>query len=122
MIKKLIATVEPLLPLTIRYAEWQDPVLSLIGDNWSFNTTSTWRVVDDIKLVAGSDDVSAQEAANLLQGMEVVSCEPMSAAPVLDPRFVLKNGFKLEVFSATATEPWVLAFKGGPTFVASPSA
>jgi len=121
MIEKLIAAINPRLPLTILRAEWCDPVLSLIGADWTFNTTSSWRLIDGSKLVAGSEDQLASEAVSALAGVEMVRCEPMSVSPLLDPRFLFGNGLKLEVFSATATEPWVLSLKGGPTFVASPS-
>lgn len=121
MIKDVIAAIGPRLPLTLKRAEWNDPVLTLIGNDWTFNTTSSWRIVDDSKLLAGSEDKSAHEAVNALAGIEVVLCEPMSTTPTLDPRFVFSNGWKLEVFSATATEPWVLSLGKGTLFVASPS-
>lgn len=114
--------MESHLPLTILDVEWNDPVLSLMGANWSFNTTSTWRLVDESRLIAGSEDELAQNAIKMLVGIDIVRCEPMSISPALDPRFILKNGFRLEIFSATATEPWVMSLKDGPIFVASPSA
>lgn len=122
MLKKFIASMESHLPLTILDVEWNDPVLSLMGANWSFNTTSTWRLVDESRLIAGSEDELAQNAIKMLVGIDIVRCEPMSISPALDPRFILKNGFRLEIFSATATEPWVMSLKDGPIFVASPSA
>ena len=122
MIQNLIATLKQRLPLTIVEALWSDPVLSLVGHDWSFNTTSTWRLVSEHRLLSGSEDDNAQDAIKSLVGVEIVACEPMSSSPALDPRFILANGARLEVFSATATEPWVLKLSDGPTYVASPSA
>ena len=121
MISNLIATLSRILPLSIERAEWSDPILSICGGGWSFNTTSTWRLVDEDKLISGSEDESSKNAIKGLVGLDIVRCEPMSSTPTLDPRFVYKNGLKLEVFSATVTEPWVFSLRDGPTFVASPS-
>lgn len=122
MINDLIKSVEKSLPLKIERAEWNDPVLSIGGSGWSFNTTSSWRIVNQSCLVTGCEDDAASEAAAKLKGCIIRSCEAMSVEPALDPRFILSNGTKLEVFSATAVEPWVMRLPGDePIFVASPT-
>lgn len=122
MIDDLIKSVARYLPLRIERSEWRDPVLSIGGANWSFNTTSSWRVVNDLHLIVGSEDDLVSEVITSLIGADIESCEPMSKNPDLDPRFILSNGTKLEIFSASGFEPWVLRLPGDePTIVATPS-
>ena len=122
MIDDLIKIISRHLPLRIERSEWNDPVLSIGGENWSFNTTSSWRVVNNSRLIAGAEDNLASEVITTLIGTDIEFCEPMSKNPNIDPRFVLSNGTKLEIFSASGFEPWVLSLPGNePTIVANPS-
>lgn len=51
-----MAAANRLCPLTIDSLDWSDPVLTLIGSNWSISTTSAWRVVRDYAFVVGVYD------------------------------------------------------------------
>jgi hypothetical protein len=110
-----------ILPCTLLKADWQDPVLVLRGDDWTFSVMTPWRVVGGGGLQFGSDDVEPITVAELLNGNQIIECRPQSTLGPVDPAFVFASGHSLEVFSVGPVEPWVLRLGDVGVFVASPT-
>jgi hypothetical protein len=107
--------------LVVEAAHWDDPTLVLRGPSWSFQTTSSWRVVTGAILHTGFEDEEAPEAIRHLVGRILIRCRPLLPPLPVDVRLEFDNEMALEVFTATAFEPWVFRLPAGPVLVASPS-
>lgn len=121
-LKEIIASTSAFLPLKIKSIEWINPVFNIIGEGWNFSTLSGWRIVNNGKLICGSEDRMADEAINQLSTLSIISIEIQSDHLPEDPVFKFENGYKLEIFSAMFFEPWVFRVpsKNAPLYVASP--
>ena len=108
-------------PLAIEAADWSDPVLVISGPQWSLSCTSAWRLVVAERLVAGGEDPSAVRQVEALAGRTVVRCEALTSPALGDLRLRLDDGRALEVFVATAVDPWVLQLPRGAILVPSPA-
>jgi hypothetical protein len=109
------------LPLSINRAEYSDENLSIGGPEWSFNSTSPWRLLADNRLVVGSYDENSYASVANLAGRQIVGAEAQGVRGSMDPSFELDDGAVLEVFSCHFLEPWVLRLPQEPIVVASPS-
>lgn len=121
MIDNLIAAAQRLLPLRIREVEWNDPVLTMGGPDWSLSTLSSWRVVMDGRLTYGWSQPDAGDRVWDLCGLSIVGIEAQSTSAPVDPTFHLSDGARFEVFSDNAVDPWVLRLSE-VTIVGDPSA
>ena len=121
MIESVIAAAQASLPLRVDEVSWGDPVLSIGGQGWNFNSLSAWRLRDAEKVLAGCSDRDAAKALERLVGLSVVRVFPQSAALIVDPAFEFSDGTVLEVFGTDTFEPWTLHLPSGQVFVASPS-
>ncbi len=120
MIRRLSLALNTLFPLMIKEASFADPALTLSGDNWSFSTSSAWRVVNGGVLEFGWSDVTSPDRVWDLCGQAIVAVAPQSPLMRGDPAFELSSGMWLEVFSDHAIDPWLLRLPS-MTFVGSPS-
>lgn len=121
MIKEIIKDIKQPMSLIVDYTEWSDPVLSFGGNNWSFYSVSSWRVIVNNKLdFACYDSVAEEKLKNFLNN-NIISLEIQSDHLPSDPIFVFSNGCKLEIFSVTYLEPWVFGFHPHIVYVGSPS-
>lgn len=120
MIDALLKNLARALPLTIDSVEWNDPVLIIGGDGWSFAIHSPWRVVSSSALEFGCWDRTAVTRVADLQQLTIIGVCRQGARLAVDPAFALSNGQFLELFSVDAVEPWVLRVEGR-VYVASPS-
>jgi len=120
MIDHLGASMQPLLPLKIHEAEWNDPALTISGSGWSISTTSSWRVVENSKLVFGWSQPDAADLVWDLCGKSIVDVGTQSSLAPVDPVLHLSDGSAVEIFSDNATDPWVIRLPG-VTIVGDPT-
>lgn len=105
----LIEQINNESPLVIDHASFKSENLSLYGDNWSFNTTSAWRILTDEVICLGCFDNDAEdEIGELLIGKTIVSCRFSNDQKRLDLKLLLNTDEVIEVFSTFAYENWVL--------------
>jgi hypothetical protein len=96
---------------------YDDYNLSLIGKGWSLNTTSAWRIIISDKLFGVNDSESIKILQSLI-GLEIKYVEPLGDLN-LDFTIVLENKAKIQIFSTTYFEPWIIRIEGLETIVAS---
>jgi len=121
MIDELVSAMVPMLPVKIQEAEWNDPVLTVSGPNWSLYTLCSWRVVTGGRLLYGWSQPDAADRVSDLCGLSVVEVGVQSTSAPVDPVFHLSDGSRLEIFGDNAVEPWVLHL-AKTTIVGSPTA
>ena len=121
MLQPLLHCLRQLLPLTIAFVKWEDPLLSLQGPDWDFHTTSAWRVISDTIVVYACWDNDVSHKLQGLMNQEIIGVEVQSSMIEVDPVFILSHGQRLEIFSTETFEPWVMHLPSGEVFVASPS-
>lgn len=101
------------LPLKIREVQWNDPTLTLAGNEWSFSLTCPWRVVGPRGLQFAWSDPEVEDHVWDLVGAEVVAAEPQPGAGLYDPVLRLTGDLVLEVFCDTGLDPWTLHLPDG---------
>ena len=122
MIPSWVGQIAAACPLEIRSIDWQDPQLTIGGDNWYFNTVTPWRILASTGvLLLGSGDEGFETGLRGLIGKSVVDCLPASLGAKIDSCFRLSDGTSLEVFSDCALEPWTMRLPVPPQLVASPT-
>ncbi|HEX9056571.1 MAG TPA: hypothetical protein VF818_03480 [Ktedonobacterales bacterium] len=120
MIEHLRHELGPMLPLTIKMAESADGALTLVGDGWTFNSVSAWRVIKGGLLDFGWSSENAPELVRGLVGLSIVSVASQSPLMRGDPAFELSDGQWLEIFSDHFLDPWVMHLPN-IIFVGSPA-
>lgn len=121
MMTEIIRNIAVFLPLSIDLIEWNDPCLTLVGKNWNFFTTSSWRIIESNKLICGCYDNDAFKTLNEIKNLDIISIDIQSNHLLADPIFLISNGYKLEIFSTIFFEPWTFNFSSGIVYVSSPS-
>lgn len=121
MIRKICEKGKLFLPLKIEVISWNDPELLLYGERWSFNTLSSWRIVNNGRLLCGCYDESSKEIIEQLTDLSIVTIDPQTIDLPIDLAFGISNGYKLEIFSTSYYEPWTLGLPNEPLYVACPS-
>lgn len=96
------------LPLTIREAEWADPVLTLAGEGWSLAASCPWRVTSNSGLEISDSHPDAVDLVWELVGVSVRAAQPQNNGALVDPRFILSNDTVLELFSTFSSDAWTL--------------
>jgi hypothetical protein len=121
MINDLRTSLSALLPLRIDGLEFNDPVVVLIGANWSLSIVCPWRLTRGGALVASIEDPSAEAHLRDVVGGAITDVIPQSAGGASpDPVFVFADGARLELFSDTDLDPWVMRLPD-KTFVGAAS-
>lgn len=121
MIEELRASVSALLPLRVAELEFNDPVVVLTGPNWSLSIVCPWRLTRGGALVTSIEDPSAEARLRELVGGSIVDVVAQSSGEASgDPVFVFADGARLELFSDTDLDPWVIRLPD-KTFVGSAS-
>jgi hypothetical protein len=121
MFEKFIYEIREFLPLKITLAEWNDPLLTILGYNWNFNTMTEWRVCDNSKVIKACYDDESSNFIRNLNGLNIIKVNCQSGPPVIDPVFEFSNGLFLQIFSTSAIEPWKFQLPNNKMFIASPT-
>ena len=102
----LIQEMNALAPFEVKEVSWDGISLAIVGDGWSFATTSPWRFSDAGKYLFGSEDTS----------LAPVTCLEQKAIShfhyALDLEFEFSDTSKLSVFCCTNNEAWIFRAKG----------
>ncbi|WP_271409608.1 hypothetical protein [Pseudomonas sp. Q1-7] len=105
------------LPFYIKSVEWDGDVLIISGENWSFTTTSAWRVSKDKELQFACWDDGADVRIEELIGLSVVNMSWISDAQPIDPSVVFSDGRRLDVFCSSLYEPWVISLPDNNIYI-----
>jgi hypothetical protein len=108
-------------PLHVDWIAWEAPTLVFRGKNWSFSCTSTWRLVNVEHMIVGCEDGASEQMTELISRGRIIRCEALTSLIVGDVRLVFANGLALEVFVASAVDPWVFRLPDGPAIIPSPT-
>jgi len=102
----LIQEMNALAPFEVNEVSWDGVSLAITGDEWSFATTSPWRLSNAGKYLFGSEDMSPA----------AVTCLKQKAISrfhyALDLEFEFSDASKLSVFCCTDNEAWIFRAKG----------
>lgn len=109
------------LPLKIESIQCNDPILVLIGMDWSIALMAPWRILLDGKMIAWGDKPDPAQLEPLLSGNAIIGCDFQGKYSQLDPVLVLDSGHVFEIFSSSPLEPWIVQLDGNRTYVAEPS-
>lgn len=102
---KLASAAQPLLPLRIQTVEFQDPMVTVIGERWSLVLLGPWAWTRAGAVeVDWRDDVAEHRVWDLC-GKDVVGVVPGTAEPAIS--FRLSDGSSLSALpDATTYEQW----------------
>jgi hypothetical protein len=121
MIDERRASVSVILPLRVDELEFSDPVVVLAGPNWSLSIVCPWRLTRKSVLVTSIDDPGAEARLRELVGASIIDVVSQSSGGAsADPVLVFADGARLEIFSDTDLDPWVMRLPD-KTFVGSAS-
>lgn len=91
-------------PRKIDEVLWNDPVLTLIGNDWTFNTVSSWRCFEGPQLIGGYDSKNANETLSTFNGQETTMGVGESG---IDPEFRTIKSMVLQILVTNWFEPWI---------------
>lgn len=117
MIKEALFSINSKCPLIISEISWDEYNLNITGDEWTFNTVSSWRLINQLGLW-GHMDNEAIKYLNDLKNKSILKVRELNNS-VIDLEMVLSNETVLQVFSTTYFEPWIFRIENEQTFVAS---
>jgi hypothetical protein len=105
--------------LRIEAVQFDDPVVVLVGTEWSVSIVCPWRLMRGEAVVTSIDDPNAGASLNELVGIEIVDVISGASAEVSnDPVFILGDGTRLEILADTDLDPWTVRLSD-QTFVGS---
>lgn len=113
--------VRRFLPLHVESIEVNHGQFSLSGRDWGFNSVSPSRLTDGKRVLVNSADAGFADALKSLTDYDIVECAVQGVSIGCDPCFVFSNGVRLEVFSDTGLEPWIMKLPTAPYLVADPT-
>ncbi|SHF40666.1 hypothetical protein [Flavisolibacter ginsengisoli] len=116
MLNEIIDFYKNKFPLKIIVINWDEYILNICGEGWTFNTTSCWRIINQRGLY-GSDDKEVETYIKNLEGNFILKIEHLSNLKI-DLSFVLSDKTILQVFCSSYFEPWVFRIDNHKTFVA----
>jgi hypothetical protein len=119
--KNWVSSLAAACPLRIERTSWEDPILVLGGADWNFACTSTWRIANGERMLVGCEDPEAAHEVASLSGRVIDLCINPSWLGSGDLRLVLDDGRMIEIFVASAIDPWAFRIPG-LTIVPSPTA
>ncbi|WP_298837959.1 hypothetical protein [uncultured Salinicola sp.] len=111
---KLVANF---LPLCIKEIEWDGDSLIVSGDNWSFFTSSVWRVSRDKDMLFACLDDQVNTRIEELVGLSVVNISWIVSDQPIDPSLILSDGRRLDVFCSFRYEPWVMSLPNDNVYI-----
>lgn len=112
-----VKLVKSFLPLCIRKVEWDGDSLIISGDDWSFVTSSAWRVSQGKELLFACWDNEVETCAEGLAGLSVVNISWVASTQPIDPSFIFSDGKRLDVFCSSFFEPWVMNLPDNSVYV-----
>ena len=113
MVKELIKEFSNQQALEIEKIDWDEYNLFLGGNNWSLNTTSSWRIIFNSQLFGNSDSEISSKLESL-KGTKIVKILSFGDKD-LDFSLVLDNGSEIQFFCNSFFEPWI--FRIGDNFI-----
>jgi hypothetical protein len=113
----MIQSLSSLYPLLIKQSSWDEDVLTIVGDDWNFNTASAWRIAYGGKIQFACWDKEISDRLKELEGLSIVSLRPQGRYVQEDPVFELSDGRCLEIFSTDTVESWVFQIPDGKVYV-----
>lgn len=105
------------LPIKIERVLWDGNTLMLFSVGWSFQTESAWRVSKDGELLFACWDDDAPVLVSEFLGLSVLEVSWLVDNQPIDPCFKLSDGRVLNIFCSSSTEPWIMEFSNGATYV-----
>lgn len=121
MSEELRVAVAALVPLRLDGLEFNDPVVVLVGSNWSLSIVCPWRLTRGGALVTSIEDPGAEGRLRELVGTTIIDVTSQTSRGTAgDPVFVFADGARLELFADTDLDPWVMRLPN-KTFVGSAS-
>ncbi|MFB4392843.1 hypothetical protein [Pseudomonas sp. LS_1] len=112
-----MGSVLSFLPLCIERVEWDGDSLVVSGDDWSFSTSSAWRVSKGKELSFACWDEDAAACIEGLVHLSVIDFSWVRADQPIDPSFIFCDGRRLDVFCSFSSEPWVLRLPGDGVYL-----
>jgi hypothetical protein len=98
------------LPRMVRGIEFNDPVLSMHGEQWSLALMCPWRIDGPDRSYTWESETVEDDAWDLI-GHSIVAISSDSP-DIVDPVFVFDNDIRLTVRADTDLDPWVLRLPG----------
>lgn len=120
VIKEFYGVCKTIAPLKIVSVTWDFENLAIIGDNWTFKTSSGWRILNKEAMVYGSDDHEVVQVLEDLSNHAITEIKLQSSRFPIDPVILFDNNQKLECFSLNKIQSWSFFFPNGQVFIASP--
>lgn len=105
--------IERTLPLTIQTMSFEDNKLILRGNNSKLTIASSWRFVDQNTYTYGASENGSKEILSELKNISIDAIHAQSSHFPIDPVLYFSNGFRLEIFSASPNEPWIMQLPNG---------
>lgn len=121
MTNKILKELENYLPLTVEDATWNYPILHFYGKGWGFSTMTAWRLLQDGKLITGSDEDRACTTIENLKNLQVISFQFQLIDFPVDPVFIFSNNYILEIFSTFFLDPWLFGLPNGSSYNGNPA-
>lgn len=108
MISEIQPKIDPHLPLKIKKASWNDPILHFYGKEWSFYTLAAWRLYFNDTFKYGSFDGKNPEIARILRHTSISKISVQCPNFPVDPLFYFADGHVLEIFSDASYDTWTI--------------
>lgn len=106
-------------PLSIEKVSYDGTSLSLSGEDWNFNSTSFWRLLDGEKIVTNSEEEDAASIELFVAHSEITRFSSWSEIKALDLNIKLSGNKTIQVFAMDGHEQWVLKLPNS-VFVSTP--
>lgn len=114
MISEFIEWTRPQLPLRIDAVVVNDPIVTLLGQEWALTLACPWQLVGGSAIRTAWDRPDVEDVTRELINHHIVGVR--KAPNGFDPIFSLDGDLDLEVNADTDLDPWVM-HTGGRTFV-----
>ncbi len=100
-------------PLRIEEILYWDPVLTLLGENWSLSLVCPWQLRHGDTVLTAWDEDDVEDVAWDLIGASIESASYAPSGNPKDPAFQISGGLSLEVEADTDLDPWSMRVPGG---------
>lgn len=109
--------IVPFFPLFIQRVEWNGDSLVLSGDDWSFVTSSAWRVSKDKTLLFACWDDRDDVCPKGMEDLSILGISWIVDNQPIDPSLILSDGRRLDVFCSSFCEPWIMSLPDNSVYV-----